>query len=59
MFFLLNLIEFYGLGIRRVKDVLKNNGLLKLKFYFDNDVDNYINVIMEINKEFFNIKNII
>ena len=57
MFFSLNLIESYGSGIRRAKDALKNNGSPELKFYPDNDVDNYTNAIMEINKEFFNIKN--
>lgn len=57
MFFSLNLIESYGSGIRRAKDALKNNGSPKLKFYPDNDVDNYTNAIMEINKEFLNIKN--
>ena len=57
MFFSLNLIESYGSGIRRAKDALKNNRSPKLKFYPDNDIDNYTNAIMEINKEFFNIKN--
>jgi divergent AAA domain protein len=54
MFFSLNLIESYGSGIRRAKDALKNNGSPKLKFYPDNDVDNYTNAVMKINKEFFN-----
>ena len=52
MFFALNLIESYGSGIRRAKDALKVNGSPELKFYPDNDVDNYTNAIMHINKEF-------
>ena len=52
MFFSLNLIESYGSGIRRAKDALIENGSQELKFYPDNDVDNYTNAVMEINTEF-------
>ncbi|EFM64245.1 divergent AAA domain protein [Peptostreptococcus stomatis DSM 17678] len=52
MFFSLNLIESYGSGIRRAKDALIENGSPELKFYPDNDVDNYTNAVMEINTEF-------
>lgn len=52
MFFSLNLIESCGSGIRRAKDALLENGSPKLKFYPDNDVDNYTNAVMDINTEF-------
>ena len=54
MFFSLNLIESYGSGIRRAKDALLENGSPELKFYPDNEEDNYTNAVMEINKEFLN-----
>ena len=52
MFFSLNLIESYGSGIRRAKDSLLENGSPELKFYPDNEEDNYTNAVMEINAEF-------
>ncbi len=52
MFFSLNLIESYGSGIRRAKDALIKNGSPKLKFYPDNEKDNYTNAVMTINPEF-------
>lgn len=52
MFFSLNLIESYGSGIRRAKDALLENGSPKLKFYPDNDIDNYTNAVMGINVAF-------
>ena len=52
MFFSLNLIESYGSGIRRAKDALLANGSLELKFYPDNEEDNYTNAVMGVNKEF-------
>ncbi|WP_373729805.1 ATP-binding protein [Bacteroides heparinolyticus] len=54
MFFSLNLIESYGSGIRRAKDSLAENGSLALKFYPDNEADNYTNAVMAINAEFLN-----
>ena len=52
MFFSLNLIESYGSGIRRAKDALLANGSPELKFYPDNEEDNYTNAVMGINAEF-------
>ena len=52
MFFSLNLIESYGSGIRRAKDALLENGSPELKFYPDNEEDNYTNAVMGINVEF-------
>ena len=52
MFFSLNLIESYGSGIRRAKDALLENGSPELKFYPDNEEDNYTNAVMGVNKEF-------
>ncbi|XGU48385.1 ATP-binding protein [Fusobacterium necrophorum subsp. funduliforme] len=52
MFFSLNLIELYGSGIRRAKNALMKNGSPELKFYPDNEKDNYTNAIMTINSEF-------
>ena len=52
MFFSLNLIESYGSGIRRAKDALFENGSPELKFYPDNEEDNYTNAVMGVNKEF-------
>lgn len=52
MFFSLNLIESYGSGIRRAKDALLENGSPELKFYPDNEEDNYTNAVMRINTEF-------
>ena len=52
MFFSLNLIESYGSGIRRAKDALLENGSPELKFYPDNEEDNYTNAVMGINAEF-------
>lgn len=52
MFFSLNLIESYGSGIRRAKDALLENGSENLRFYPDNEIDNYTNAVMYINKEF-------
>ena len=52
MFFSLNLIESYGSGIRRAKDALLENGSPELKFYPDNEEDNYTNAVMCINVEF-------
>ena len=52
MFFALNLIESYGSGIRRAKDALLENGSPELKFYPDNEEDNYTNAIIGINTEF-------
>lgn len=54
MFFSLNLIESYGSGIRRAKDALLENGSPELKFYPDNEEDNYTNAVMGVNKEFLN-----
>lgn len=50
MFFSLNLIESYGSGIRRAKDALLENGSPELKFYPDNEEDNYTNAVMGVNK---------
>ena len=52
MFFSLNLIESYGSGIRRAKDALLENGSPELKFYPDNEEDNYTNAVIGVNKEF-------
>jgi predicted HTH transcriptional regulator len=52
MFFSLNLIESYGSGIRRTKDALLENGSPELKFYPDNEYNNYTNAVMGINAEF-------
>ena len=52
MFFSLNLIESYGSGIRRAKDALLENGSPEIKFYLDNEEDNYTNAVMGINVEF-------
>lgn len=52
MFFSLNLIESYGSGIRRAKDALLENGSPELKFYPDNEEDNYTNAVMGVNVEF-------
>ena len=52
MFFSLNLIESYGSGIRRAKDALLENGSPEIKFYPDNEEDNYTNAVMGINVEF-------
>lgn len=52
MFFKLNLIESYGSGIRRAKDALFKNSSPELKFYPDNENDNYTNAVMTINSEF-------
>lgn len=52
MFFSLNLIESYGSGIRRAKDALLENGSPELRFYPDNEEDNYTNAVMRINTEF-------
>lgn len=52
MFFSLNLIESYGSGIRRAKDALLENGSPELKFYPDNEEDNYTNSVMGVNEEF-------
>lgn len=52
MFFSLNLIESYGSGIRRAKDALLKNGSPELKFYPDNEEDNYTNAVMGVNEEF-------
>ena len=52
MFFSLGLIESYGSGIRRAKDALLENGSPDLKFYPDNEIDNYTNAVMSISKEF-------
>ncbi|WP_223211640.1 ATP-binding protein [Mycoplasmopsis gallinacea] len=52
MFFKLNLIEYYGSGIRRAKDALFKNSSPELKFYPDNENDNYTNAVMTINSEF-------
>lgn len=41
-----------GSGIRRAKDTLLENGSPKLKFYPDNEEDNYTNAVMGINAEF-------
>ena len=54
MFFSLNLIESYGSGIRRAKDALAENRSPELKFYPENDVDNYTNAVIGINAEFLN-----
>ena len=53
MFFSLNLIESYGSGIRRAKDALLKNGSPDLKFYPDNEEDNYTNAVIRINPEFY------
>ena len=52
MFFSLNLIESYGSGIRRAKDALLENGSPELKFYPNNEEDNYTNAVMGVNEEF-------
>lgn len=52
MFFALNLIESYGSGIRRAKDALLENGSPGLKFYPENEEDNYTNAVMYIHDEF-------
>ncbi|HII3688954.1 TPA: winged helix-turn-helix transcriptional regulator [Pasteurella multocida] len=52
MFFSLNLIESYGSGIRPAKDALLENGSPELKFYPDNEEDNYTNAVMGVNEEF-------
>ena len=52
MFFSLNLIESYGSGIRRAKDALLENDSPELKFYPENEEDNYTNAVMGINVEF-------
>ena len=57
MFFSLNLIESYGSGIRRAKDALLENGSPELKFYPDNEEDNYTNAVMGINAEFLKVFN--
>lgn len=57
MFFSLNLIESYGSGIRRAKDALLENGSPELKFYPDNEEDNYTNAVMGINSEFLKVFN--
>ena len=57
MFFSLNLIESYGSGIRRAKDTLLENGSPELKFYPDNEEDNYTNAVMGINSEFLKVFN--
>ena len=64
MFFSLNLIESYGSGIRRAKDALHLNGSPELKFYPNNENDNYTNAVIKIHPEFLeqkteNKKNII
>lgn len=41
-----------GSGIRRAKDTLLENGSPELKFYPDNEEDNYTNAVMGINAEF-------
>lgn len=41
-----------GSGIRRAKDTLLENGSPELKFYPDNEEDNYTNAVMGINTEF-------
>ena len=51
MFFSLNLIESYGSGIRRAKYALSENGSPELKFYPDNEEDNYTNAVMGTNSE--------
>ena len=55
MFFSLNLIESYGSGIRRAKDALLENGSPELKFYPDNEEDNYTNAVMGINSDFLKV----
>ena len=55
MFFSLNLIESYGSGIRRAKDALSENKSPELKFYPENDVDNYTNAVIGINAEFLKV----
>ena len=57
MFFSLNLIESYGSGIRRAKDALLENGSPELKFYPNNEEDNYTNAVMGINSEFLKVFN--
>ena len=57
MFFSLNLIESYGSGIRRAKDALLENGSSELKFYPDNEEDNYTNAVMGTNSEFLKVFN--
>ena len=57
MFFSLNLIESYGSGIRRAKDALLENGSPELKFYPDNEEDNYTNAVMGTNSEFLKVFN--
>ncbi|MDO5022874.1 MAG: hypothetical protein Q4E07_06010 [Eubacteriales bacterium] len=52
MFFSLNLIESYGSGIRRAKDALLENESPELKFYPNNEKDNFTKAVIEINKEF-------
>ena len=52
MFFALNLIESYGSGIRRAKDALFENNSPEIRFYPDNEEDNYTNAIISINPEF-------
>ncbi len=52
MFFALGLIESYGSGIRRAKESLKLNRSPELKFYPDNDIDDYTNAVMGISSEF-------
>ena len=40
-------------GIRRAKDALLKNGSPDLKFYPDNEEDNYTNAVIRINPEFY------
>ncbi len=56
MFFALGLIESYGSGIRRAKEALKLNRSPELKFYPDNDIDDYTNAVMGISSEFLSNK---
>lgn len=52
MFYKLNLIESYGSGIRRAKTALNENGNDAPLFLPDNEIDDYTQVIMYINKEY-------
>jgi predicted HTH transcriptional regulator len=52
MFFSLHLIESYGLGVRRAKTALQQNGSKPVEYLPDNDTDNYTNAIIYINEEY-------
>ena len=46
------MIEFYGSDTRQAEVAILENGSFELRFYLDNEEDNYTNAVMVVNEEF-------